>query len=108
MRCIEFQYKKPTASANIDKSVSAVNRSGSFNGKMEINETTSVVTSMVQLFGFVPFTFVRNKYNQIVDFQLSKWMCAYNAVLIAFCISSNYGLLYNIYSGNSIRYEREK
>lgn len=73
--------------------------------KMEINDTTSTVTGLCQLFGFAPYKIIRNKMNQIVDFKLSRAMCVYSTtIIIVFSISANYALLYDLNSGHSVRY----
>lgn len=72
---------------------------------MEINETTTTVTWLCQLFGFAPYKFIRNNMNQIVDFKLSRAMCVYStAIIIIFTISANYALIYDSNSGHSVRY----
>lgn len=72
---------------------------------MEINETTTTVTWLCQLFGFAPYKFIRNNMNQIVDFKLSRAMCVYStAIIIVFTISANYALIYDLNSGHSVRY----
>lgn len=71
---------------------------------MEINDTTLTLTYMCQFLGFAPYKIVRNKLKQIVDFKLSRIMCIYGMTsMIVFGVSSNYALLYDLYSGHSLR-----
>lgn len=71
---------------------------------MEINDTTMMVTRFSQLLGFAPYTIIRNKLNQIVDFKLNRALCVYAAALmLGFSISSNYALLYDSTSGHALR-----
>lgn len=71
---------------------------------MEINDTTMTLTRVCQLVGFAPYKIVRNKVNQIVDFKLSRVNSIYGLVfMIVFSAFSNYALLYDLYSGHSLR-----
>lgn len=72
---------------------------------MEITETTLSVVWLCQLFGIAPYEIVRNKTNRIVNLKLSRAMCIYSAIFMIICsVSSNYGLLYDLYSGHALRY----
>lgn len=73
---------------------------------MEINETTMPLTWLCRLLGYAPYKMTRNKLNQMVDFKLSRALCVYGTTLmIVFSVSSNVALLYDMYSGHSLRYE---
>lgn len=72
---------------------------------MEITETTKSVVWLSKIFGMAPYEIIRNEANNIVDLKLSTPMCAYSTIfMIIGCISSNWGLFYDMFSGRALRY----
>lgn len=75
-----------------------------FEFRMEINDTTRSVYQACRWYGFVPYSLTRNKLNQIIDLKLSRPLCVYSILLVVFfCISIEYALFYDTYSGYSLR-----
>lgn len=51
---------------------------------MEINDTTKGVYQACHWCGFAPYTIIRNKRNEIVDFKLKWQFCVFAVVLVIF------------------------
>lgn len=69
---------------------------------MEINKTTMKLTWF--LYGFAPYTIVRNIVNQIVDIKLNRVLYVVGlAIMIALTLASNYALVYYYYSKRTFR-----